>query len=186
MKIRPATIKAIATLAASFVIFSCAGIPEPSQVPPPVDILPGTVLPEIPALQPELPEIPEVPEIVEPPAPPELTEEEKEAIELAEIQRLIGQGELAEAASRFGVLAEVRPDNREYPVLRASLLLSVGELDKARAAIKEEMETYPDNLRALFILGQIERFSGNQRAFQASIENIIKQDPGNPEANASM
>lgn len=181
MKIRPATIKAIATLAASFVIFSCAGIPEPGPLRPPVDVLPETSI-----LPPELPETPKVSEVVEPPTPPELTAEEKEAIELAEIQRLIGEGQLAEAAARFGALAQARTENREYPVLQASLLLSIAELEAARAVIKEELRTYPNNLRALFMLGQIERFSGNQRAFQSSIESIIKQDPRNPEANASM
>jgi tetratricopeptide (TPR) repeat protein len=159
-------------------IFSCAGIPAPEQVP-----LPQAALPDTQDLPPAIAEEPVLPE---PPAPPELTEEEKEAMALAEIQDLIGEGQLAEAATHFGELAKARPDNREYPVLRAALLLSTGSLDESRAVIKEELDKFAGNLRALFLLGQIERFSGNQRAFQATMEAIIKQDPGNPDANASM
>jgi tetratricopeptide (TPR) repeat protein len=178
MKIRPATIKAIATLAASFFIFSCAGIPAPEPLPTPPDVLPDTQ---------DLPQdAPDTTVIQEPAKPVELTAEEKEAIELAGIQVLIGEGRLAEAAERFGALGKARPDNREYPVLQASLLLSSGSMDDARSVIKEELADHPGNLRALFMLGQIERFSGNQRAFQATVEAIIKQDPRNPDANASM
>lgn len=199
MKIRPATIKVIATLAASFIIFSCAGIPAPDRLPTPPDVLPDSkdlppVVAEPPAIPepPEPPAIPEspepsaIPEPPEPPEPPELTEEEKEALELAEIQGLIGKGQFAEAATRFGTLAKARPENREYPVLQASMLLSIASMDEARTVVKEELDDHPDNLRALFMLGQIERFSGNQRGFQATMEAIIKQDPQNPDANASM
>lgn len=115
-----------------------------------------------------------------------LTEAEKERMELDAVYRSIKSGDSASAESRLAALALAHPGNRSYPVLRASVLLSMKRLDDARAVLVKELDAYPDNTDALFALAELERFAGNDKAHEAAIAAIIKMNPANAEAQAAM
>ncbi len=115
-----------------------------------------------------------------------LADAEKERMELDAAYRAIQSGDLASAEGKLAALALAHPDNRTYPVLRASVLLSMKRLDEARAVLVKELDAYPDNTDALFALAELERFAGNDKAHEAAIAAIIKKDPTNAEAQAAM
>ncbi|HUW70990.1 MAG TPA: tetratricopeptide repeat protein [bacterium] len=115
-----------------------------------------------------------------------LTDAEKERMELDAVYRAIKSGDFASAEGKLAGLVLARPDNRSYPVLRASVLLSMKRPDEARAVLDKELDAYPDNTDALFALAELERFAGNDKAHQTAIEAIIKRDPANAEAQAAM
>ncbi len=120
------------------------------------------------------------------PVPPDLTDAEKERMELDAVYRAIETGDFASAESRLAGLAAWRPENRSYPVLRASVLLSMGRLDDARAMLNSELSAWPDNLDALYALAELERFAGDAKAHRAAIEALLKRDPANADARVSM
>jgi len=71
-------------------------------------------------------------------------------------------------------------------VLRASVLLSMGRLDDARALLMAELSAWPDNPDALCALAELERFAGNAKAHRAAIEALLLKDPANADARVSM
>lgn len=157
MKIRPAAF-IVASLIIAIMLGSCAGAP-----PANTGALPGGQGQQAP-----------------------LTDAEKERMELDTVYRAIKSGDLGSAEARLATLSLAHPDNRSYPVLRASVLLSMKRLDDARAVLARELESYPDNTDALFALAELERFAGNDKAHAAAIEAIIKKNPANAEAQTAM
>ncbi len=125
------------------------------------------------------------PAVIEPP-PAELSAEELERIEFDAILALLEQGRMDEALARLAPLEEKNPLKRDYPLLHASVLLSMDRLDEARALIKAELAKASDNLAALYILSEIERFAGNAAAQKAALDALIKADPTHADGQAAL
>jgi len=172
---RPASavIAILALLAASCV----------SEPPPPAEPVASA------AAAPPAPETVVAPEAVQPAAAvvqPELTPEQKESQELDVIYDLVGEGDLGAAEERLASLAEERPQNKDYPVQRAALLLSLGRYDEARALLKAALADDDSNVEALFVLAMVERYTGDDKAFRAAAEAVLARDPAHAGANAAM
>jgi tetratricopeptide (TPR) repeat protein len=120
------------------------------------------------------------------PAPAPLTEAEKERMELDAIYRAMETGDLASAVRRLGTLISLKPDERSYPVLRASVLLSMGNIEEARAGLEAELKAYPDNVDAMYALGELMRFAGDAKGHRGMMEAIVAKDPKNADAQASI
>jgi tetratricopeptide (TPR) repeat protein len=120
------------------------------------------------------------------PPPAELSAEELERLELDAIFSLLEKGRMDEALSRLSVLEEKNPLNRDYPLLHASVLMSMDRLDDARSLIKAELAEAADNLAALYILSEIERFAGNAAAQKSALDALIKADPAHADGQAAL
>ncbi len=118
--------------------------------------------------------------------PPALSQEELERMELDAIYRLIEGDKLEEATGRIAALRERNPLNRDYPLLQASLLLSLGRLGEARDIAKAEAEGEAGNLNALYILSEIERFAGDGAAQKKALDALLAKDPNHADGQAAM
>lgn len=114
--------------------------------------------------------------------------EEKARIELEAIYGLLSSGRMDEALGRLEALAAAWPENRDYPLLRASILLSMDRLGEARAQARAAADGLgpQEALPALLLLSEIERFAGDARAQRALLDQILKLDPQHAEANVAM
>ncbi|TFG81744.1 MAG: tetratricopeptide repeat protein, partial [Spirochaetales bacterium] len=65
-------------------------------------------------------------------------------------------------------------------------LLSAGNVEQARSTAAAELEAAPDNLSALFVLSEIERFSGDSVAQRAALDKLLARDPANADGQAAM
>ncbi len=112
--------------------------------------------------------------------------EEKEKAYLAALYEATNGGRLDIALEIIEKLVNLVPDSRSYPVLKAGLLLSSGKMEEAGKSLVLELEKHPDNVDALFVKSELDRFSGNVKGSQAALEAILAIDPQNPDANAAM
>lgn len=124
--------------------------------------------------------------IVEPAVEP--SPEEKARLELEAIHGLLSGGRMDEALGRLEALAAAWPENRDYPLLRASILLSMDRLGEARALARAAADGLEarEALPALLLQSEIERFAGDARAQRAILDQILTVDPRHAEANVSM
>ncbi len=116
----------------------------------------------------------------------QLTEAEKVSIELDAIYAALESRDFAFAESRLAALVLAKPDNRSFPVLHSSVLMSMGLLSDARTVLKAELASYPQNKEALFALTELERFSGDTKAQRTAVEALLKLDPQHVDAQAAM
>ncbi|MDX9898102.1 MAG: tetratricopeptide repeat protein [Spirochaetia bacterium] len=123
---------------------------------------------------------------IDKPVPIQLSEAEQERMELDAIYSLVESRDFIPAESRLTALVLAKPDNRSFPVLHSSVLMSMGRLEDARAVLKNELATYQDNKEALFVLAELERFAGDAKAQRASLEALLRVDPQNADAQAAM
>ncbi len=115
-----------------------------------------------------------------------LTEQEKEIMELEVIYRLAKKGELKEAVARIAALSFKKPDNEEYRLLHASLLISMQDYGNARFLITALLSEKPDSIEALLLMAEIERNAGNGKNLAAALEKILVINPGNLDALAGL
>lgn len=115
-----------------------------------------------------------------------LTEKERVLREMEAIYSLIESGNLGAAEPRLAAMVESDPQNSDYPVLHASLLLSMGELDHARQVVKTQLESNSDNLEALFVLSEIERLRDDTKARKQALDAMLAINPQDPDALAAL
>jgi len=120
------------------------------------------------------------------PVPPPLTEAVKERMEFDAINRAIEAGDWASAIRRLDALIALKPDNRSYPVLKASVLLSMGNPGEAKTVLEAELKAFPANIDAMYALGELLRFAGDAKGHRGIMEAIVARDPGNSDAQASI
>jgi tetratricopeptide (TPR) repeat protein len=134
-----------------------------------------------------------VEETPEPPPPPVVIEEAPAAPPipdtqtiLAQIARLLGEQEFAEAIALFDQIASPDAESANIRLLRASALNSAGSFVEARETANAVIAEFPENMDAVFVLASIE---GNDRrpALQLSLlENILATDPVHVDALVAM
>ncbi|HOX91271.1 MAG TPA: tetratricopeptide repeat protein [Spirochaetales bacterium] len=120
------------------------------------------------------------------PGPAGLSQAERELMEMEAIYRQIETGDLAGAEPRLAALAAGNPTNRDYPVLRAGVLLSMGRSDEAQNVAAAETLAAPDNIDAWLVLAEIEQYKGNSKGQKDALSAVLALEPANTDALASM
>ena len=105
-------------------------------------------------------------------------------LEIARLARSSGNDELAMAQSKYLMAAnELDPEFvYEYGVT----LKEAGQIEEAKAALKNSIELDPDSAVAHHALGVTELSSGNAAAAVGSLEKAVARDPTNGDFHLSL
>lgn len=99
------------------------------------------------------------------------------ASRLRGIEALEGRGQWAEAAAAWARLTEERPDDVDYRLRYAAALFNSGEADRGRRELETITRDEPSDVRAWYLLSQVEQQGGRTDAAEAAARRIVELDP---------
>ncbi|HAP43701.1 MAG: hypothetical protein A2087_03550 [Spirochaetes bacterium GWD1_61_31] len=114
------------------------------------------------------------------------TPEELLALNLDAIYDYTSRRDYSAALERLSGVMSDYPERTDFYLVKASLLISLDELIQARTAIDTLLTTEPDNLEALLVKAEIERFSGNRDAQKMVLEKVLQLDADNADARYAL
>lgn len=148
--------------------------PKPAEPVPPKSVVPPTRVPEV------------VPEPVKPPVEPQLPTPPsvKEPVDVTTLRvpleraaKLHRASRLPEALVAVDEVLRMAPDYAPARLLRANVLLELGELDLAKAAVDAALKSDPSLAEAHMALGVIEQERGAGVAAIAAYERFLELEP---------
>ncbi len=93
------------------------------------------------------------------------------------IETLEGQGAWAQAAEAWGRLVEERPDDLNYRLRHAAALVNSGDTDRGRSELETITREEPADVRAWYLLAQVEQRAGRTFEAEAAARRITVLDP---------
>ncbi|MFI3257153.1 MAG: tetratricopeptide repeat protein [Spirochaetales bacterium] len=103
-----------------------------------------------------------------------------------DLQSILQTGSLHDALNSFDTIPEEYADDEGLNYLHASLLLSVGELDKAGEIAQTLQEQGSQSTDIQLLNAVILKEQGKTQDSQRILKEILANDPQNPEANVEM
>ncbi|MDR1905251.1 MAG: tetratricopeptide repeat protein [Treponema sp.] len=105
---------------------------------------------------------------------------------LQNISDSLSTGDYGAAITLFDTIEQQEAQTPQIQLLKASVLLSAGDLKEARAQIQAILVKDAENLDALFLLSILEEADGKEREQYQILERILKKAPGYMDALVSM
>ena len=95
------------------------------------------------------------------------------------LQEMLDQGEWDRALPIVERQITLEPEKKQWPLVRASILLRQGKLEESLTSFKALLSRYPDYLDAWVNLAQIYRATGNLRHAVNGYQKALAIDPDN-------
>lgn len=95
-------------------------------------------------------------------------------------------GDVAGAIEAFETLNRERPDDPETKNAYVKLLLAAGKLDQAAEITAAVLESYPENIGALFNTALIAGFTGDNDGREGALRRVVELDPSHADAQALL
>ncbi len=105
---------------------------------------------------------------------------------LATLPRLLEQGDYRGALGVFDSLDPSASEKSDIRLLKASVLVSAGQVDGARKIVQGIIDGDGQNTDALYVLSTIEEAAGREKEQQALLERIVSINPKEDRALAAL
>jgi hypothetical protein len=148
--------------------------PKPAEPVQPKSVVPSTRVPEV-VPEPEKP--PVEPQLPTPPSVSEPVDVTTLRVPLDRAAKLHRASRLPEALVAVDEVLRMAPDYAPARLLRANVLLELGELDLAKAAVDAALKSDPSLAEAHMALGVIEQERGAGVAAIAAYERFLELEP---------
>lgn len=99
------------------------------------------------------------------------------ASRLRGIDTLEGRGQWAEAAAAWSRLIAESPDEINYRLRYAAALFNSGDAERGRSELEALTREEPSDVRAWYLLSQVELRAGRSREAEAAARRVIDLDP---------
>lgn len=161
--------KILYIMAAALLLAGCAGTPENTAT--------------------ETPEAPKTVEKQKEEPVPEPVREPEDTPEVAFAKKLrakLNKNDINGALELFKTIPEEIAADRDMVFLHASLFISAGRYDDAKAVASELAEAYPDDLEILELNAVIAKATGDTAGYKSYSGKILAQDPYNASINVQV